>query len=103
MVSSIIRSGILDAEEEEKIGDLVSPVGHSVVTVYIVEPRCHVGSEGVQFHPGGEECEEYEETSSPEGSSWWSVLSQLNIASQTARTVGSPVRATRNISKIFSF
>ena len=41
-----------------------------------------------QFHPAGEECEEYEETSSPEGSSWSSVWTQLNIVSQTARTVG---------------
>ena len=31
--------GILDGEEEERIADLVSPVGHRVVTVYIV--WCH--------------------------------------------------------------
>ena len=36
VVSGIIRFGILDAEDEEKIVDLVSPVGHRVVTVYIV-------------------------------------------------------------------
>ena len=70
---------MLEAEEEKKC--FPPTLSLQLVPAWWQDGR-------VQFHPAGEECEEYEETSSPEGSSWSSVWTELNIVSQTARTAG---------------